>query len=141
MHVHRSNRAEALIEILAKVVDRPLPDPTAAECIVVQGRGMERWVGMQLAWRLGVWANPSFPFPRRLILRTLADVLGEDESTTSPFEPEVLMWSIAALLGRFLEHPEFAAIRIYLSGADRGIRRIQLAERIARTFDQYVVYR
>ena len=141
MHVHRSNRAEALVEILAEVVDRPLADPTAAECIVVQGRGMERWVAMELARRLGVWANPDFPFPRRLILRTLGDLLGVDASAPSPFEPQVMMWSVAGLLGRLLEHPEFVSIRTYLAGDDRGIRRVQLAERIARTFDQYVIYR
>jgi exodeoxyribonuclease V gamma subunit len=141
MYVHRSNRAEALVDVLAEIVTPPLPDPTAAECIVVQGRGMERWLSMELARRLGVWANPDFPFPRHLILRTLADLLGLDVAAPSPFEPEILRWSVADLLGRFLTRPEFVEIRTYLAGDDRGIRRVQLAHRIADTFDQYVVYR
>ena len=49
----------------------PLDDPLSPECIVVQGRGMERWLSMQLADRLGAWANPAFPFPRRAIARML----------------------------------------------------------------------
>jgi len=141
MYVHRSNRAEALVEVLAEVVARPLPDPTASECIVVQGRGMERWLSMELARLLGVWANPDFPFPRHLILRTVSAVLGLDDGASSPFEPEILTWSIADLLAHFLDRPEFAAIRTYLATDERGVRRIQLAERIARTLDQYVVYR
>ena len=32
---------------------------------------MERWLSMQLARRLGVWANPAFPFPRQLVERAL----------------------------------------------------------------------
>jgi exodeoxyribonuclease V gamma subunit len=140
MYVHRSNRAESLIEALAEVVAQPLRDPTASECIVVQGRGMERWLSMELARRLGVWANPDFPFPRHLILRALNARLGLDEAA-SCFEPETLMWSIADLLPPHLDHPEFASIRTYLASDPHGIRRTQLAERIARTFDQYVVYR
>ncbi|MBI1814564.1 MAG: exodeoxyribonuclease V subunit gamma [Deltaproteobacteria bacterium] len=141
MFVHRSNRAEALVEVLAEVVARPVAGPWAAECIVVQGRGMERWLSMQLASRLGVWANPSFPFPRHLILRALGAVIDIDDVAHTCFEPEILMWSIADLLVAHLNRPEFAPIRTYLAGDERGIRRIQLAERIARTFDQYVVYR
>src|SRR5437870_1010208 len=106
MYVHRSNRAEELVAILAALVARPLPDPIAGECIVVQGRGMERWLSMELARRLGVWANPDFPFPRRLIMRALNTVLAADHTTGVCFEPEMLMWSIAALLPQQLAHSE-----------------------------------
>jgi exodeoxyribonuclease V gamma subunit len=141
MHIHRSNRAEALVEVLAEVVGQPLPDPLARECIAVQGRGMERWLAMELSRRLGVWANPDFPFPRHLILRTLGDLLGVGDATQSPFEPETLMWSVADLLSHYLTRPEFTPIQTYLAGDERDVRRLQLAERIAHTFDQYVVYR
>jgi exodeoxyribonuclease V gamma subunit len=141
MHVHRSNRAEALVGVLAEVVSRRLPDPLARECIVVQGRGMERWLSMELARRLGVWANPDFPFPRKLIRYALRAVLRVDDTASACFEPEILMWSVADLLGRHLEHAAFGPIRTYLANDERQVRRIQLAERIARTFDQYVVYR
>ena len=67
MRLHRSNRTEALVERLVDVVREPLADPLAPECIVVQGRGMERWLAMKLAEHLGVWADPWFPFPRRLL--------------------------------------------------------------------------
>ncbi len=141
MRVHRSNRAEELVAVLADVVRRPLADAMAPECIVVQGRGMERWLSAELAQRLGVWANPDFPFPRRLVERALSAVLGDDADERSAFEPETLMWAIAALLPGLLDRPEFAPLRAYLADDPRGLKRMQLAERIADTFDHYTVYR
>ena len=141
MHVHRSNRTETLVDVLAAVVARPVGDATAPECIVVQGKGMERWLSMQLAQRFGVWANPLFPFPRKLIERAITVVLGPEGAPSACFEPETLMWAIAALLPAHLERPEFAPIRTYLTDDERGTKRSALAQRIADTFDQYVVYR
>ena len=142
MLVHRSNRTEDLVDVLAEIVRRPLSGPAAPECVVVQGRGMERWLSMQLARRLGVWANPDFPFPRRIIERAIAAVLPEEERAGgAPFEPETAMWSIAALLPAHLRRPEFAPIAAYLEGDERDLRRVQLAQRIADTFDHYAVYR
>jgi exodeoxyribonuclease V gamma subunit len=141
MYVHRSNRTERLVDVLAEVVARPSADATAPECIVVQGKGMERWLSMQLAQRFGVWANPDFPFPRRLIERAFTAVLGLEGAPSTSFEPETLMWAIANLLPAHLSQPTFAPIQGYLADDERGLKRIALAQRIADTFDQYVVYR
>ncbi len=139
--VHRSNRIEALVDALAELVARPLPDPFAREWIAVQGRGMERWLTMELARRLGVWANPDFPFPRKLIERATAAVLGAPTPVRPVFDPDTLGWAIAEALSRALDHPAFAAIRRYLDDDPRGTKRVQLARRIADLFDQYAVYR
>lgn len=142
MYVHRSNRTEKLVEVLCDVVRRPLASPFERECIVVQGRGMERWLAMQLASRLGVWANPEFPFPRKLIERAFAAASGGADAASTVYEPETLLWAIADLLPAHLEQPAFAPIRSYLlDGGQEAVRLVQLAERIATTFDQYVVYR
>lgn len=141
MYVHRSNRTETLVGELAALVARPATDAFGRECIVVQGKGMERWLSMELARRLGVWANPDFPFPRKLIERALTAVGGPEVPGSACFAPETLMWAIADVLPQFVERPEFAPIRGYLAGDERALRRIQLAARIADTFDQYVVYR
>jgi exodeoxyribonuclease V gamma subunit len=141
MYVHRSNRMEALADALAQVVARRSAEALTPECIVVQSRGLERWLAQELASRLGIWANPDFPFPRRLVLRALAGALGDGEADADPYQPERLLWSIAALLPAHLQRPAFAPLRAYLSADDRPARRVQLAERIATVFDQYVVYR
>lgn len=139
--VHRSNRMEQLVEVLAAVVARPGPGVFAPEWVAVQGRGMERWLSMELSRRLSVWANPEFPFPRRIVERALDSVLGENAGTGRAFDPQLLRFSVAALLPRLSGRPEFAPVARYLDGDEGGRAGLQLAERIAQTLDHYVVYR
>jgi exodeoxyribonuclease V gamma subunit len=140
--VHRSNRAERLVDALAELVSAPLPDVFLRETIVVQGKGMERWLSMELARRHGVWANPAFPFPRTLLNDVSRRLLGEEALTAAAaFEPEALLWTIARLLPALVEQAAFAPIRGYLEGDEHGVRRMQLASRIAAVFDRYVLYR
>ncbi len=144
MIVHTSNRIEDLVALLADLVATPACEPSlgplAPETIAVQGRGMERWLSMELSNRLGVWANPSFPFPRRLIECAFDAVLGPAAGRAG-FEPESLTWVIADLLPRLLERREFAELQRFLAGDADGTRRIQLASRVAETLDHYVSYR
>ncbi len=141
MYVHRSNRAETLLEQLANLVTHPLPDPFVPECVVVQGRGMERWLSQGLARRCGVWANPDFVFPRALLERAMAGVLGEVEDPGISYEPETLLWSVAECLPGLLREPGFGAIARYLEDDRRGERLVALSRRIAETLDHYVIYR
>jgi exodeoxyribonuclease V gamma subunit len=62
-----SNRLEILAKQLAGVVRTPLPTPFTPEIIVVQSRGMERWISMALAGLNGISANCSFPFPNAFL--------------------------------------------------------------------------
>jgi len=78
-----SNRIEILAEKLADVLDRPLASPLTQEIIVVQSRGMERWISMQLASFHGICANVRFPFPRHSISELFQAVLPEWQ--TKPF--------------------------------------------------------
>ena len=132
---------------LTRVVAQPQADPLAPECIVVQGRGMERWLSMALADRLGVFANPKFPFLRAFLRDILERVLEDDPGLPgSPrvddaFEPGRLMWSIAELLGEYADAPSFRPVKDYLGGETRGEKALALAHRIAESFDHYVVYR
>ncbi len=140
IHVHRSNRAERLVDVLADVVSQPLASPWLPECIVVQGRGMERWLSMELSRRLGIWANPLFPFPRRLVESILDAVLGGRDGI-DVFAPEVVSWRIAARLPPLLPLREFAPLRAYLDHDENNSRLLHLAGEIATTFDQYLTYR
>ncbi len=144
--VHRSNRAERLVARLAALVrDDPAASPFDPEVIVVQSRGMETWLSQRLSRELGVWAHAEFPFPRTMIQRLLHAALGDeaggDRAGGAAFEVEALTWSVMALLPGMLREPAFADLRSYLADDPRGIKRYQLARRIAATVDQYVVYR
>ena len=143
LRIYTSNRMETLLEKLAGVVERPLPSPFTPETIVVQSKGMQRWLAMELARRFGVWANGEFPFPNALvetIFRTvIPDLAGAPK--TSPFHPDVLTWRLMELLPACLGRPGFEPLAGYLADDGDGLKRLQLAEKVADTFDRYTVYR
>jgi len=139
LHVHRSNRMEALADALARVVGGGAGSPLEAEHIVVQSRAMERWVSLELASRLGIWANPRFPFPRRFLEGAMAAVLGMQGRDWEPFLPDVLAWGVAGILPAHLGLESFAPLRRYV-GDDESML-VRLSERIAQAFDRYAVYR
>ncbi|MDG2051400.1 MAG: exodeoxyribonuclease V subunit gamma [Myxococcota bacterium] len=141
MQLYRSNRAEALVDALAGVVGTSGNDPFEEEWVVVQGRGIERWLSLELAERLGLFAHARFPFPRHFLDQALAAVLGDGGGKAAAWEPESLIWAIAEQLPARLIDPAFAPIRNYLAGADGDGKRLALARRIAETFDHYAVYR
>lgn len=139
MFVHRSNRMEALVEALGEVVSRPLSAPLVPEVIVVASRGMERWLSMRLAERLGVWSNAVYPFPRAFIESVFEAVQGSNESARR-FTRETLRWSIAGRVEELASRPSFAPVQRYLDPND-PLKRFHLAGRVAEVFDQYAVYR
>ncbi len=132
---------ERLVDVLAEVVRTPPGGPLEPETILIQSKGMERWLSNQLALRLGVFANARFPFPRTFIEEVFDAVVPARDSGAPPYSREVLSFSILALLDQLLEDPAFGAIRGYLQDDATGTKRFQLAERIAHVFDQYLVYR
>ncbi len=139
MFVHRSNRLEELVGVLAEVVARPVGGALEPEVIVVQSKGMERWLGMQLSRRLGVWSNARFPFPRALVEELFGAVL--DAGGNERFSREGLGWAISALLPSLAQSPAFSGVAGYLEDDQHGLKRLQLAQRIAYLFDQYAVFR
>ena len=63
---------------------------------------MERWLSMQLAQRLGGGRTRSFLFPRALIESArVRGGVGEKEDVGAKYQPETLLWAIAALLPDF----------------------------------------
>ncbi len=140
LRIFTSNRLETLAGKLADVLRAPLASPLEPECIVVQSKGMERWVSMHLARRHGVCANTRFPFPN-IFLEEIFRKLVQPLPDRSLFAPEALTWKIVGLLPPLLGRPAFASLRSYLGDPPEGLKLIQLAERVADTFDQYLLFR
>ncbi|WP_305042372.1 exodeoxyribonuclease V subunit gamma [Geoalkalibacter sp.] len=141
-HLFLSNRLELLFDELAGVLRTGPNDPLAPEIILVQSRGMQRWLSLRLAEGFGAWANDaqSFPFPNAFIWECIRQVLPGLEVRSS-FDPGPLTWRILGLIPRLLERPAFAPVRGYFgSGAD-PLKSYQFARRLADLFDQYAVYR
>ncbi len=57
LNLFTSNRLEILVEKLAELLSKPLASPLQQEIILVQSKGMERWVSTELARNNGIFAN------------------------------------------------------------------------------------
>jgi len=140
LRLFTSNRLEILAGALAKVLATPLTSVLDEEIIVVQSRGMERWVSMQLAQRHGICANYRFPFPNAFVHEVFHKLI-PDLPEHSPFDPKTMTWKIMKLLPYCISKPGFESLRIYLGDTQVSLKRFQLSERIADTFDQYLLFR
>lgn len=145
--IHRSQRTESLADALADVLAVPLADPFERDVVVVAGRGMERWLAMQLSMRHGVFANVAQPFPRAFVEDVLKKTLGARAERIAELAPGKLAWSVLRELPGFVEDPRFASIVRYVGGpealtsAPLGTRIVSLAHRIADVLDRYATYR
>ena len=140
LRLFTSNRLEVLADAMADVLKTPLVSVLDEETIVVQSRGMERWVSMQLAQRHGICANYRFPFPNAFVHEVFRKVI-PDLPERSSFDPKIMTWRIMKLLESCIRMPGFEDLKIYLGDTQRDLKRFQLSERIADTFDQYLLFR
>jgi len=148
LHLHSSNRLEKLVDMLAEVTKQPLGTPFHRERIVVQSKGMERWLNLELAQRLGIWANAEFPFPGKIVGQILRTVLSKDteinyfdRQAVHYFDREVLQWGVMQCLPTLLDDSDFSEIKAYLQEDHQGVKLFQLSQRVADLLDQYVIYR
>ena len=147
--VYASNRLEVLASQLAATMrDDPL-GPLEREVIVVQSRGMYRWLTLELATQLGIAATIATPFPgtfcralaERIEGRRLAGPAERyEQAAASPFDRDILAWRIFRLLrdgSREARGPAAA----YIKDDPDQRKRFQLATRLAERFDEYQLYR
>jgi exodeoxyribonuclease V gamma subunit len=137
---YTGNRLETLARYLADCIRPPLSSPLTPETIVVQSRGMERWLSMALARRHGICANVRFPFPNAF-LDDLFRIMLPQYRDSPAYDPQVLAWRIMRALPACLPSPDFTEIRRYLQADAGGLKRYQLACNLADLFDQYLVFR
>ncbi len=123
---------------LAKELSVSSGSPFQKEILVVQSRGMARWVSLQLAERHGILMNARFVFPKLFLQETIHAV--NPEFSTEADSRAVLVWRMIAALPALLSRPEFTELRNYLDGNDK-LKEFRLAGKLADVFDQYLVYR
>jgi exodeoxyribonuclease V gamma subunit len=140
LKVFFSNQLELLAEQLSEIVRLPLSSALAPETIIVQSRGMERWLSMALAQHNSIAANCRFPFPNAFLSDLFKQII-PDLPEFSTWDPDVLSFSIMKLLPDCLNRPEFKKIKTYLKQDDNHLKLFQLSDRIADLFDQYLVFR
>jgi exodeoxyribonuclease V gamma subunit len=154
LHVHRSSRADGLIDALGALLAGPQADPFAPEVVSVPTRGMERWIAQRLSAGLGaspgrsdgVCANVAFPTPRRLVGDAVAGAADVDPDE-DPWLPERAVWPLLDVVGECLDEPwlEVLAAHLGAAGADpdplRGARRFATVRHLAELFDSYALHR
>jgi len=138
--VFTSNRLEILADQLGRVLKQTLPSAFDPEVIVVQSKGMERWICLQLAERHGICANCRFPFPNTFVQEIFQGVL-KNLPEPDLFYPGIMTWRVMKALPKLIEEPAFEPLRIYLESGRSDLKRFQLSQRIADLFDQYLLFR
>jgi exodeoxyribonuclease V gamma subunit len=144
LHVHRAERADALVAALRDLLAQPLPDPFAREVVCVPTRGMERWLSQRLSAGLGaqegrtdgVCANVDFPSPRRLATDAVAAATGI-EPEADPWLPERSVWPLLEIVDAAAAEPWLRPLATQIAGA----RRFAAVRHIADLFDAYALHR
>ncbi len=141
LNIYTSNRMERLIEALAKVLkEPPQGSPLTPEVIVLQSKGMQRWVAMELAKNFGIWANCQYKFPNAMVMWFYEFVLKKNDGSFH-FSPEIMTFKIMRLLPKLMEMEEFTPLKNYLNDDLDGLRIFQISRQIADTFDKYTMFR
>ena len=106
IHLHSSNRLERLADSFAGLLQSdPLP-PLQKETVLVQSRGMARWLAMETASRLKIWSNFDCPFPNAFINKIFKLVL-PDISDVKPFDKEYILWHLMNIFSETKEEPHW----------------------------------
>jgi exodeoxyribonuclease V gamma subunit len=153
--VHRSERADYLVEALGDLLLDALDDPMTAEIVAVPTRGVERWLTQRLSHRLGagpgagdgICANVQFPFPGSLVREATSIACGFD-AETDPWPPERSVWPLIELVDAELCEPYLAPLAAHLradtserSGEEETLRRYATVRHLADLYDRYAVHR
>lgn len=138
--LYRASRLEALLAPLqALLAACPPASVLAPQRVVVADAGMRQWLLDALATHhgpAGIVANFEAIPPGAWLEQLAQETLGDDADTLS-WRRERLRWRIHAALAE----PGIERLRQILGGEGGGRRRLALAERLARIFVQYLVYR
>jgi len=139
LHLYTSNRLETLQEkMAARFKHHPLP-PLQKEIIIVQSRGMERWLNLEIARQNGICAHVEYLFPKVFVYQLFRQVL--DIPETTPYNPEINTWRILKLLPELMRQPDTDSIANYVHDDPSGRKHYQLSQKIAEAFDRYTIMR
>ncbi|MAX52690.1 MAG: exodeoxyribonuclease V subunit gamma [Methylophaga sp.] len=135
-----SNDSRQLAAWLAEQLQSEPLSPFEQENIIVQSNELARWLSLFIANEQGIAANTEFPFPSAYIWRLFRQIW-PDIPLHSPYAKAPISWRLFAMLPELANEPEFEAIAAYLGEQADELKRFQLAERLADTYDQYLMYR
>src|SRR3712207_6415161 len=151
LRLHRSERADALVAPLARVLAQPPADPFAVDVVAVPTRGVERWLAQRLSHHLGtgpggeggIAANIRFDSPGRLLDDVAHAALGTGHTAEDdPWNRDRLTWHLLTVIDACAHEEWCTPLGRHLGidgGADdlRRGRRMQAAAHLAALFTSY----
>jgi len=139
IQLYSSNRLETLADTFAQLLQsEPLP-PLQKETVLIQSRGMARWLAMETATRLNIWANCDCPFPNTFI-SSIYKMLLPDLPDISSYNKDYIIWQLMHIFQEENDNPHFKTVASYLASGD-DLKLYQLAYETADLFDQYTLFR
>ncbi len=144
--IYRSNKAEWLAEILGQELRLNPPEITEEVNIIVSTWPSSRWLSEKLSIINNINALVKFPFPGTYLKRLVKRINGIDPDEKDPWEKNQLVWNILELLPELMKNEEAQVIRSWLKisakeNAQINLNLWDLANNIAETFDDYILYR
>ena len=139
--VYRASRLEALLEPLQHLLETQLPaDVLAPQWVIAAHPGLKQWLSGALARRCGargIVANLEIQLPSTWLEHTAREFLGESAVALTEYRRDRLRWRIHSNLAAVVDRQ----VSAYLADDSRGLLRYQLADRLAKLYSQYMVYR
>ena len=144
LHLHRAERADALVAGLATVLATGDADPFASEVVAVPARGVERWLTQRLSHHLGshegdgagVCANVDFPWPSTLVAEAVASAAGVDRES-DPWRSGRVLWALLEVVDGCADEPWCSALGRQVAQG----RRLVVSRHLSRLFDTYASHR
>ena len=145
IQLHLSNRLENLAHAFVKQLAQNPGHPLKPDTVLIQNRGMARWLNLRIADLAGIQMNTRYVYPRALVEELLSGVFSKSsEGNLSAYAGDVLFWRIYKDLPRWSKHPKAFLLKRYLDSKTEEttfLRRYQLAAKIASHVDQLQIYR
>lgn len=109
--------------------------------LVTQTDGMNNWLKLQMAQKLGIAANYKFLKPNDLIQQVYHLFLPWGDA--KPLSAHNQTWLLYKLLADVAFIKRYKTVSDYYNtqNSDKEIKRLALAEKVADLFDQYQIYR
>jgi len=151
INIYPANRLENLVILLDTVMQTGTnANVLSEEVILVQSKGMQHWLNLELAQRRGISMNLAFSLPMQFFWNQIRGILGKDlVPEQSSYTREVLSWRIDAILAsdEFINNPLCQEASGYWLGKQgepgqaKEDKRFQLACQLADLYEQYQIFR
>jgi exodeoxyribonuclease V gamma subunit len=136
IELYASNALESLADKLSENLKEDKFDVFTKPYIVTQTEGINSWLKIRLAEKLGIISNVAMVSPTDVISRVFSALGGGIQQT---MHSEYLKWLIFEMLSEKDFAEAFPKISSYF--ADSESKRLSLAKKTADLFDQYQIYR